>query len=244
MRANPISFIVPRTFIRQFPGYVVYLGSKDGSDIKDVWIWSLDSEHRVTRFLRAESGKIDYDEATNELVLTFSRATTEEHDHKAPDDYTQSLKIVNAREVEPYRLSLLRYFASGAVHQKLQWMTYSELQAERERVASLAVAKGGERQHGRDLMKVSLTIQDKFTMALAIFSFAFIGVPLGIKVSRRETSANLGVAVILALSYYFLVFMVESLDHPEFRPDLLVWLPNLAFLSMGFVLLRRLDRAR
>src|ERR1022692_5283491 len=101
-----------------------------------------------------------------------------------------------------------------------------------------------EKQHDRDLMKVSLTIQDKFSMALAIFTFAFIGIPLGIKVSRSETSANLGIAVLLALGYYFLTVMVGWLDqHPEYRPDLLLWPPNILFFALGLWLLRRLDRA-
>jgi lipopolysaccharide export system permease protein len=93
-------------------------------------------------------------------------------------------------------------------------------------------------------MKVTLTIQDKINMALAIFSFTLIGIPLGIRVSRRETSANLGVAVSLALGYYFLTVMVGWLDrHPEYRPDLLLWVPNLIILTLGVSLLRRLDRA-
>jgi lipopolysaccharide export system permease protein len=62
-------------------------------------------------------------------------------------------------------------------------------------------------------------------------------------VSRRETSANLGLAVGLALSYYFLTVMVGWLDrHPELRPDLLLWVPNLVFLCIGLMLFRRLDR--
>jgi lipopolysaccharide export system permease protein len=105
------------------------------------------------------------------------------------------------------------------------------------------VPAGGARQRARDLMKISLTIQDKINMALAVFTFAFVGVPLGIRVSRRETSANLGVAVILALSYYILIVMVGWLDqHPEYRPDLLLWMPNLVFIALGVWLLRRLDR--
>jgi lipopolysaccharide export system permease protein len=123
-------------------------------------------------------------------------------------------------------------------------MTYAELQAEKARVEALPVPPGAEKQHARDLMKVDLTIQDKMNLALAVFSFALIGIPLGIKVSRRETSANLGVAVSLALGYYFTTVMVGWLDrHPEYRPDLLLWLPNIAFLTMGTWMLRRLDRA-
>ena len=70
-----------------------------------------------------------------------------------------------------------------------------------------------------------------------------LGVPLGIKVSRRETSANLGLALALAMGYYFLTIAVGWLDkHPELRPDLLMWLPNLVFLGVGVWLFWRIDR--
>jgi lipopolysaccharide export system permease protein len=249
VRANPLSYIQPRTFIREFPGYVIYIsskegGSKDGAAIRDIWIWFLDPEHRVYRFIRAESGRVDYDEEANEFIVTLSKVQDEEHDRRAPDDYTQPLQSPSAQQADPVHLSLARYFGGETVHQKLQWMTYSELRAEKLRLRRQAVAPADERQHSRDIMKVSLTIQDKFNMAVAIFSFAFVGVPLGIKVSRRETSANLGVAVLLALAYYFLIVAVGWLDqHPEYRPDILLWLPNLAILGFGLWLLRRLDRA-
>ena len=52
VRANPLSYIRQKTFIREFPGYVIYVGSKvadskEGNDLSDVWIWSLDSQRRV-----------------------------------------------------------------------------------------------------------------------------------------------------------------------------------------------------
>ena len=74
-------------------------------------------------------------------------------------------------------------------------------------------------------------------------AFALIGVPLGIRVSRRETSANLGLAVGLALGYYVLTVMVGWLDrHPEYHPDVLLWLPNVIFLSLGVWLFRRIEK--
>ena len=122
-------------------------------------------------------------------------------------------------------------------------MTYPELRAEEARLAALAVPPDQLQQHLREQMKVQLVIQEKFQNALAMLTFALIGVPLGIKVSRRETSANLGVAVALALGYYFLTVMVNWLDrHPEYRPDLLFWLPNVVFLVLAFWLFRRVQR--
>ncbi len=64
-------------------------------------------------------------------------------------------------------------------------------------------------------MKVQFTLSDKVNSALAVLSFALIGVPLGIRVSRRETSANFGVAVLLVLGYYFLTVMVRLARPPS-----------------------------
>ena len=62
-------------------------------------------------------------------------------------------------------------------------------------------------------------------------------------VSRRETSANLGLALVLVLGYYFLTVMIKWLDrHPEYRPDLLLWVPNLLFLALGIWLFRRIEK--
>ena len=249
VRANPLSYLRPKTFIRDFPGYVVYVGSmdsgsKDGTNVRDFWMWQLDPEHRVLRFVRADSGRVEYDETSNEFIVTLSHARVDEQDRKAPDDFTQPLRVNTFGQIDPVHLSLSKYFGETGVRQKIQWMTYSELLSEKDRVSQQALPAGGPKQHARDIMRVSLTIQDKINMALAVFSFAFIGIPLGIKVSRRETSANLGVAVLLALAYYFLIVVVGWLDqHPEYRPDLLLWVPNLVFLSVGAWLMKRLDRA-
>jgi lipopolysaccharide export system permease protein len=247
VRANPLSYIKQKTFIREFPGYVVYIGakdagSKDGSAVRDIWIWELDSERRVFRFIRAESGRVDYDETANEFIVTLSNAREEEHDRRAPDDYTQSLRVSTLGEVDPVHLSLARYFGSGTVRQKLPWMTYGELRSEKARLEREPVKAGGEWQRGREIMNVSLTIQDKINWALAVFSFTLVGVPLGIRVSRKETSANLAVAVLLALAYYLFVVIIGWLN-PWLRPDLLLWVPNIVLLSLGAWLLGRVDRA-
>ena len=36
--------------------------------------------------------------------------------------------------------------------------------------------------------------------------------------------------------------MAKSVKDPAFRPDLLVWVPNLIVLALAFVLLRRASR--
>ena len=54
--ANPVGFIEEKRFIQEFPGYVIYLGGREGGTMQDFWIWELDDEKRVRLFLRAEEG--------------------------------------------------------------------------------------------------------------------------------------------------------------------------------------------
>lgn len=241
--ANPLSFIVPRTFIREFSGFVVYVGEKKGAVLSDFWLWELDEDRRVRQLVRAESGRFDYDADENVLILTLNRAQIESRPAANPEDFAEPPLVGTFARTEAVRLPLDRLFGRASVRQKLKWLTYGQLQAEEARVAARPVAPGDEAAHAREVMKVRLTLQDKFTTALAVLTFALVGVPLGVKVSRRETSANLGLAVALALGYYFLTVMVNWLDrHPAYRPDLLLWLPNLLFLLLAFLLFLRLER--
>lgn len=246
IRSNPLSLIIPKTFIREFQGFVVYVGEKHGGVMRDFWLWELDQDRRVKRTVRAESGRFDYDEATNSLVLTLTQAQVEMRPEKQPENFSDSPMIATFEQSEPFRLSLDRYFgrASGA-RVRREWMTYSELGAERAKVAGqpLPTDKAERKLAVRERMKLELVYQDKFNTALAVLSLALVGVPLGIKVSRRETSANFAVAVGLTLAYYLMTVAVKVLDrHPEYRPDLLLWAPNLLLLALGIWLMTRIEK--
>ena len=250
LRNSPLRLISPKTFFRRFNNVVVYIGEKNGSIMRDLWLWKLDSAGRVIDFVRADSGHFDYDEASAELILTLTRAQFEHRNEKHPEDFSESPAVGSFDTSDSQRFSLEKLFGRKQRQTKLREMTYPELRAEEARVAALPLETGGgqdqtarEKDHARAVMKVRLALHEKFNTALAVLSFAIIGVPLGIRVSRRETSANLGLAVLLALGYYMLTVMVSWLDrHPEYHPDLLLWLPNLIFIGLGIWLFRRIER--
>ena len=245
LRRNPLSFIVPKTFIRDFKGCVIYVREKEGPLLRDIWLWELDAQSRVRRFVHAASGRLDFDEATNSLVPTLNLVKAEERDAENPEDFTKSPKAPSVEKTEEVRLSLDGYFGHKTGKVKPEWLTYDQLQDERARLAALPPELTPEKIRAAAVtrMKLELVIHDKFNFALAAFAFAFVAVPLGIQVSRRETSANLGVALLLVLGYYLLIVAVKMLDrHPEYRADLLLWLPNALFLGLGAWLFSRIDR--
>jgi len=246
VRQNPLSFIVPRTFIRDFPGIVLYVGDKRNDEtLHDFWLWEVDPQGRVKRFARADVGRLVYDEANNKLVLTLERALAEQRDEKDPENFT-NVRSAAVWEKATFDLPLERVTGSRGVRTKLKDLTYTQLMAEWRRLDRALPGETAElrKQRERDQMKVQITIHEKASMAFSVLSFALFAIPLGIQVSRKETSANLGLALALAIGYYFATIVAGWFDkYPEFRPDLLMWLPNLAFQILGVWMFRKVDRA-
>ena len=241
VKANPLRLIVPKTFIRDFPGYVFYVGEKHGAVMKELWLWELDGQQRVKNFVRAEEGRFDFEEGGNALILSLFHATAESRSTKDPEDFSEARPAATFDQTS-VRLPLDKIFGQQNFRRKLKWYTFDELMAEWRRLGTPGPGPT-EPQRLIDRMKVQIVLHEKFSTAFSVLSFALIGVPLGIRTSRKETSANLGLAVALALGYYFLTVMVGWVDrHPELRPDLLMWVPNLIFQALGGWMFWRVDR--
>ncbi|MEO6992452.1 MAG: LptF/LptG family permease [Lacunisphaera sp.] len=242
IRQNPLSFIVPKTFIRDFPGYVIYAGDKKDSVLKDFWLWELDGKQRVKRFVRADAGRVEFNEKKNELVLTLEHVQAEVRDAKDPEDFSEARGAAAADEL-PVVLSLDKLAGGSSVHVKQKWLTFGQLMQEWRRLGRPDPAiSTADRENQR--MRVQITIHEKFATAFSVLSFALVAIPLGIKISRKETSANLGMGLAMAMAYYFVTIVIGWFDtHTALRPDLLMWLPNLVFQGVGLAMFYRLDRS-
>jgi lipopolysaccharide export system permease protein len=242
VRQNPLSFIVPKTFIRDFPGIVLYAGEKKGSKLKDFWLWELDSSNRVKRFARADTGRLDFDEANNKLVLTLEHTQAEVRDEKDPENFTEA-RGAASWEQATFDLPLDKVTGQRTVGIKDKWLTFGQL-VERWRRLDKTDPDLSAAEREKQQMRVQITIHEKFATAFSVLSFALIAIPLGIKASRKETSANLGIGLALAMAYYFGTIVVGWFDgHPSLRPDLLMWVPTLFFQGLGLWMFYKVDRS-
>lgn len=245
LRANPMSLLVPRTFIRQFPGMVLYVGERKGTELEDFWIWQLDRDQRATKLIRAQKGEITYREEQNLLVLTLRKAVVEVRDDRNPEATDKPAWVGSIEETEQFQLPLDKVFSKNVARTKLDYLPHTALMQKLQELGGTRVGEGtAEReQRERERMKVLLVLSERVNNALAVLAFTMIAIPLGIRVSRRETSANLGVAVALALLYFFCTTAISWLEKvPGSEPWILYFIPNAALMVIALILHERVDQ--
>lgn len=242
VRVNPLSFIVPREFVRSFPGYVIYVSEKEGTEVRDLSIWNLDAKSRVKGYLRAETGTVVYDDENSQLLITPRRGVLELRNTEDPEDFAKDIRLIQFAEWQRIPLPLENLVGKSTYRRKLSILTFAELNAELERT-NRNEAKLPPREVGLQATQIRYAMQKQLTLGASVLAFAFVGVPLGIKMQRKETSANLGLAVVLALGFLFFQMIIDwSQKKPSLHPELLVWLPCLVFAAIGSWLFWRVDR--
>jgi lipopolysaccharide export system permease protein len=237
VQQNPKRIFQPGVDVREFPGYLIHVGGRDGEELKMLKIYKLDDHNRVTDYIHANRGHLDYDPKTNLITLVLQDGAAQSFNRADPENMLDQTALGthfdDASELlnNPLQLTLDT--------SKLSLLTLGELLNLRDEHPP-----NNPQPTAQDAaiwrMSVQMQIQRDFAGAFSILALALLGLPLSLRVGRAENFANLALALGLALLYYFLFFSVSLLrTHPELRPDLLLWIPNFIFEGLGGWLLYR-----
>tara|TARA_B100000886_G_scaffold6196_1_gene3934 strand:+ start:97 stop:900 length:804 start_codon:yes stop_codon:yes gene_type:complete len=93
----------------------------------------------------------------------------------------------------------------------------------------------------KEIRKIQVRIQEKFTLPCACLVFGLIGSILGFKSNLRSSkSQGFGLSVILILVYYVVSFICSSFGVKGLlHPIIAAWFPVVISISGGFYFLRR-----
>ncbi|MEJ0090180.1 MAG: LptF/LptG family permease [Limisphaerales bacterium] len=243
------SHLPERQFIRDIdPRYIFYTGKNHNGDLQDVMVFVLENETNSTTTISAPRGRMDVDKVNKQLVLHLYDArsiTTGERVaiSSSPDTlYTFPIFTIPEKYLRP-GISDMTFWQLRAeladLESKLGLPATIATNSAEQRIQLALAAQA--RKDMTEPIRVEMNRQIAFSFAC--FGFTLVGIPLGIRVHRRETNIGVAIALGLVLIYYAFVLTAKSLSaRPEFAPHLIVWLPNFIFQAVGAVLLWRANR--
>ena len=230
--------------VRDFPGYIFYVGKNRRGNLQDVIV--CDEGNKIT--LHAPRGRLDVDIPNQQINLHLYDAKGVRLTGEPANlgDTLLSIKpppLLEKNNQRP-KISDMTFLQLWDELRDLdRRMNISEplrkLSAEQ-----LKIRKDEWRKHRKDLTSVvRVQIHQQVAFSFACFGFTLVGIPLGLRVHRRETNIGIAMALILVAIYYSFIVLGKALDtRPEFAPHLIVWLPNFIFQAFGAVLLWRANR--
>ncbi len=233
--------------ISDVPGYLIYITKNRNGNLEDVLVYNLGKGTNQPMSWFAPRGSIELETSGTNQVAVFKLFNARGVGYQGDQANTTSLDVFQiSYDLANFQKSRDRKSVGNMSHTQLR----AEMAAIRERVLGESKdvpdperAKFIETQLAKLTSSMRVEMHRQLAFSFACFGFALIGIPLGIRVQRRETNIGFAIAIVLVAFYYGLVLLGLSLgNHPEWYPHLLLWLPNLLFQAVGAVLLWRANR--
>ncbi len=237
-------------FIKDFPGYIFYVGENRRGDLRKVLVYALKDETNVVMTVKAARGKMEMD-GTNRVInlhLYDAKTLTVREgrvDPGAQDEWFLQLDLPKIeRKTDSAALSDLTFSQLWDELHDMERrinmpMPADKLTREQMKKRKLALIW----QQIEPTERIRFQIHRQVAFSFACFGFTLVGIPLAIRMHRRETNVGIFVALGLVAIYYSFILLGQSLDsHAELAPHLIVWLPNFVFQAVGAVLLWRANR--
>jgi lipopolysaccharide export system permease protein len=218
---------------------------EDGTNLDQVFVSKWTPKGELKKWAESATGTLVRDPTNHQITLIMSNASA----------WEDGVPAASGDLPLPIRLDAqVKSFLTVPISD----MTFAQLREklhELERPLAVRVPldkHGGEPAKGRHEMQsivkdmtmpVMVYMHREVAFSFACIGFTLIGIPLGIRAHRRETSIGVATALVLMLIYYSFVVLAQAWEnHPERAPCVIVWVPNFIFQAVGAVLLWQANR--
>lgn len=214
-----LDLLEPGKTITDFPHVKIYFGKKEGNWLYDLLV-------------------MDYSNPSVDRMITAAKAlVTSEGRDVVLDLYQMTVDPVDAQHDTMARANRFQYRVKDALKDKSytkrdkDLRTFEVIAALRDIDRRLESAKGSSRVKGteRYLLKnerssLRTEFSKRFVFAMASFCFVLIGIPLGIRAQRKESSVGMAISLVVSLGYYMIVILTLGLENmPYLYPEYLIW---------------------
>jgi lipopolysaccharide export LptBFGC system permease protein LptF len=228
-------------FVDFSTNYMFFTEKNDGGKLKEVTV--VDTEHNMT--LQAPRGDVVFSPTNITMTLYEARSVnvltngvpliSSWGDIQIPIDLKSMKDKISEHSINDMTFWELREHMS-MMQQKMFLLNATA-------ITNQATLQNLRKADQKTIEQMRVVMHRQIAFSFACFGFALIGIPLGIRVHRRETNIGIAIALTLVLIYYsFIILAGEMSARPEFYPHLIVWLPNFIFQGAGAWLLWRANR--
>jgi lipopolysaccharide export system permease protein len=228
LATSPVDLLEAGRFIQDFAGMTVYIGRKNGNELKDVRIYDLRTPG-VKREVRAREGTVLMSDDGRDLVIDLRDVRVDPFLDDRP----------GAMFAERWPIRIANAWDKRSSGERAKDLVLSDLTGRLFDVAHY-FPDLNEADLEVTRMEFSVELNKRLSLAAACFAFALLGMPLGVRAHRKESSVGVALSLLLMFVFYLFIIVAHTLDRrPEFRPDLIVWLPVLLAAWLGVRFVRR-----
>ena len=225
--SNPLSLFASDQVIDEFPGKKIYVERKEGTHLYNILVYVLGEHDEPVRVVQAQRAVLKTDLENQQVLMELLDAQFEQRDQQTPGDLTRIRQGITMREAT-FPISLQALYEKNKSRRGVGQMTLEELL----------------KHEDKNKITASRTeVNKRISLSLASLAFALVGVPLAITAHRKETSIGFLFSLIVAFVYFFFIVIADSFRNtPQAHPELLMWAPNVLFISLGAWLFYRLSK--
>ena len=221
-----LEMLEPGRVINDFPKVKVYFESKEGNMLHDLIVLDY-SNPKVERMVTASKARVT--QKDRDLVLDLFNMTVDPLDEEHPgmaraQRFQYTVKDALKDSKYKRREKDFRFFEMAkAISKAKEW----KRNLEKTKHTDEGRLKSAERKFARKyLSDIRTEFQKRWVFAFASICFVLVGVPLGIRAQRRESSIGMAISLVTALTYYLVVILMTSFSKRYYlHPEILIWLP-------------------
>ena len=237
--SSGLSALQPGVWIDDFPKVKVYFGRKEGHTLYDLIVLD-NSNKKIDRMFRAnkaivtEQGRdisldlfgltVDPLDEDHPGVARMSRYPYVMKDALKESSYTRKGKDFNFRELVA-KIGSMKDEEQRALDRLVE-MKKAAAPEGTEVMLDDKEVRSVRREMKRNRSKMKVELSKRFVFAMASLCFVLVGIPLGIRAQRKESSIGMG--------YYLVVLLMISLQKTySIHPEFLIWLPVVTCFALA-----------
>jgi lipopolysaccharide export LptBFGC system permease protein LptF len=231
---HPEALFQPGKIQDKLPEYRIYTGERKGQELKHL---------KMVQMVGVNPIRVIHAQQANLKSATFNGKSQLQLEMKEVEVETFRVGELNTERVMLETMHLefpIEKFITQQLNVKADMKTSSQLWNE---LSTQIDSLSGAALSSVQVCQARCELSKRFSFSLACLTFALVGIPLAITAQRKETSVGFVMSLGVSIAYFFFIVLADTLNNkPQVYPHLLMWLPNIIFISYGWFLFKKLSR--